>query len=45
VPDDEIRAILAKHGKDLAAACKDLIAAANSAGGTDNITVSLAMVE
>jgi PPM family protein phosphatase len=45
VPDDEIRAILSKHGKDLAAACKDLIAAANSAGGTDNITVSLAMVE
>ena len=45
VPDDEIRAILSKHGKDIEHAAKDLVAAANSAGGTDNITVGLALVE
>ncbi len=45
VPDEEIKVILSKHGKELESACKDLISAANSAGGSDNITVGLAFVE
>ncbi|KAA0217665.1 Stp1/IreP family PP2C-type Ser/Thr phosphatase [bacterium] len=45
VPDEQIKSILLKHGKELEAATRDLVAAANAAGGSDNITVSLALVE
>jgi PPM family protein phosphatase len=41
VPDEEMQAILAKHGADLPAAGKALIAAANLAGGQDNISAVL----
>ncbi len=40
VKDDQMAAILTRQ-KDLAAACRDLILAANDAGGVDNITVVL----
>ena len=40
--DNEIRTLLRAHENDLQAACRSLIAAANEAGGPDNITVVLA---
>ena len=40
--NDEIRQIVAESNNDLAAACKELVAAANDRGGEDNITVVLA---
>jgi len=39
VSDDEILAIVQRHGKDHAAACAELIALANQRGGRDNSTV------
>lgn len=45
VPDDEIKGIIERNRADLAAMAKALIAEANSAGGSDNVTVGLARVE
>jgi protein phosphatase len=44
VPDDAIR-VIAQSEPDLDKACETLIAAANEAGGVDNITVVLARIE
>jgi len=44
LPDSEIAAILTKQRKDVDQACTRLIAAANAAGGVDNVTVVLAAV-
>ena len=41
VPDREILTIVTKHGHDLRAAARELIAAANQAGGRDNISAVL----
>ncbi|MGB8260974.1 MAG: Stp1/IreP family PP2C-type Ser/Thr phosphatase [Terracidiphilus sp.] len=38
VDDEMLEAILRFHGNDLAAACQQLVAAANAGGGLDNIT-------
>jgi protein phosphatase len=40
--DTQIATILRVHGDDLTAAGASLVAAANAAGGPDNITVVLA---
>ena len=42
VEDSKIGKILGRYGSDLEAACDELIRAANSRGGKDNITVILA---
>jgi serine/threonine protein phosphatase PrpC len=39
--DEEIRDLTLAASGDLEKACEDLVAAANDAGGTDNITVAL----
>lgn len=39
VPEDEIAGILRRHATNLAMACRALVAAANEAGGPDNVTV------
>ncbi len=44
IDDDEMAHVVAKHSGDPAAAIDALIAAANSAGGHDNITVAIAEV-
>lgn len=44
VPDETLRSILLQE-QDLHKACDRLIAAANAAGGPDNITVAIARVE
>lgn len=43
VTDEDLRRAVA--GRDLGAACRDLVALANDAGGVDNITVVLARLE
>ncbi|MCC6574773.1 MAG: Stp1/IreP family PP2C-type Ser/Thr phosphatase [Planctomycetes bacterium] len=45
VPDDEIKGVMLKHKGDLTAMAQNLIAEANSAGGSDNVTVGLARVD
>jgi len=45
VEDQEMARILESRRSDLATACSDLIAAANSAGGDDNITVVAVAVD
>jgi protein phosphatase len=42
VDDQKIGKILGRYGSDLDTACDELIRAANSKGGKDNITVILA---
>ena len=42
--DDQIRSLLLDE-RDIEAACKRLIAAANDAGGKDNVTVILVRVQ
>jgi protein phosphatase len=42
VADEEMRAILLRHGDDLELACRELIDTANAHGGPDNVTVVLA---
>lgn len=42
VPDERILEILLEHDRDLAAACRALVDAANEEGGPDNVTVVLA---
>lgn len=44
IDDDEMGEVVAKHSGDPAAAIDALIAAANAAGGHDNITVAIAEV-
>ncbi len=44
ISDDTIRDLVAEHQDELQTACAELIAAANDAGGTDNITVVLVKV-
>lgn len=44
IDDDEMAGVVAKHAADPAAAVDALIAAANAAGGHDNITVAIAEV-
>ena len=41
VSDDDILAIVQAAGEDLERAANDLVAAANTAGGEDNVTVVL----
>jgi serine/threonine protein phosphatase PrpC len=41
VPDDEIAHVLGNADGDVPKAARDLVAAANSRGGEDNITVLL----
>jgi serine/threonine protein phosphatase PrpC len=45
VDDAKIEKILRRHGKDLQRSCTELVKAANSYGGIDNITVILACPE
>jgi PPM family protein phosphatase len=42
VPDRRIRSVMVQAGPDLEAACRLLVAAANEAGGKDNISVIVA---
>lgn len=44
IADDEISAILAAHDSDPEQAIRALIAAANDAGGPDNVTVAIAVI-
>ncbi len=44
IDDDEMAGVVASHASDPAAAIDALIAAANSAGGHDNITVAIAEI-
>jgi protein phosphatase len=39
LPDERIEELLGQHAGDLDAACRALVAAANEAGGPDNVTV------
>lgn len=45
IPDSEILEILRENSSDLAATAANLIDAANNAGGSDNITIGLCLVE